>query len=99
MAKYMIPQGSVTIDGISLTLTRAEHGEFAVSIIPHTLAQTALQRKQPGDIVNIECDVLGKYVDHLLRYGRSGPENETKDSNRSGSGGLSAAFLAEHGFM
>lgn len=99
MSRYMIPQGSVTIDGISLTLTRAEHGEFAVSIIPHTLAQTALQRKQPGDTVNIECDVLGKYVDHLLRYGRQAEENETKNSEHSGSGGLNVAFLAEHGFM
>ncbi|WCF06269.1 riboflavin synthase [Paenibacillus thiaminolyticus] len=91
MAKYMIPRGSVTVDGISLTLTRAEEGVFAVSIIPHTLAETALHGKQPGDTVNIECDVLAKYVDHLLAFGSR--------SAASGSSRISSAFLAEHGFM
>lgn len=97
MAKYMMPQGSVTIDGVSLTLTHAEHGDFAVSVIPHTLAQTTLHGKQPGDTVNLECDVLGKYVDHLLCYGRQAAEGKTKDAERPR--GLSVASLAEHGFI
>ncbi|MGZ9586859.1 riboflavin synthase [Paenibacillus marinisediminis] len=96
LGKYLIPKGSITIDGISLTLTKAEDGVFGVSIIPHTLAQTALQHKQPGDTVNIECDILGKYVEHLLRYGSKQPE-ETAESTRSS--GLSMAFLADNGFI
>ncbi|UHA72920.1 riboflavin synthase [Paenibacillus sp. 481] len=86
LAKYMIPKGSITIDGISLTLVRAQQGHFAVSIIPHTLVQTALTHKQAGDIVNIECDVLGKYVDHLLRYGRSAAEAESAANSNMDNG-------------
>lgn len=91
--RYMIPQGSVTIDGISLTVIDTNDGTFAVSIIPHTLRETALQHKEQGATVNIECDVLGKYVDHLLHYrGEPGkPE--------SGSGKMSSAFLADNGFI
>ncbi|WP_019420075.1 riboflavin synthase [Paenibacillus sp. OSY-SE] len=97
MAKYMIPKGSITIDGISLTIIHTDQGEFAVSIIPHTLAETALFFKQPGDTVNIECDVLGKYVEHLLNYRISAVEDKQNSTAKSSS--LSAAFLAEHGFM
>lgn len=97
LMRYVIPQGSVTIDGISLTVVEAERDSFSVSIIPHTLKETALQHKDAGSSVNIECDVLGKYVDHLLHFkgggqsgSRSGKPNESK---------LSAAFLAENGFF
>lgn len=96
LAKYLIPKGSITIDGISLTLTKADNGVFGVSIIPHTLAQTALQHKQPGDTVNIECDILGKYVEHLLRYGNKQPEPSDEDVPASR---VSMAFLAENGFL
>ncbi|EFM09830.1 riboflavin synthase, alpha subunit [Paenibacillus curdlanolyticus YK9] len=93
LAKYVIPKGSITIDGISLTVTEAESGSFGVSIIPHTLAETALQDKQPGDTVNLEADIIGKYVDHLLHYRTSEP---TGKSSRSG---ISASFLADNGFF
>lgn len=93
-AKYVIPKGSITIDGISLTVIRAEGGTFAVSIIPHTLAQTALNDKQPGDTVNLEADIIGKYVDHLLNY-RSA-EASPAGAKRSG---VTASFLADNGFM
>ena len=69
LMRYVIPQGSVTLDGISLTVVAWPGSErFTVSIIPHTLAETALQHKAAGAVINIECDMLGKYVDHLLHY-------------------------------
>jgi riboflavin synthase len=61
------------------------------------LAQTVLQHKQPGDTINIECDLLGKYVEHLLSYGRSGGESSTSTAKSPSK--LSAAFLAENGFL
>lgn len=96
LGKYLIPKGSITIDGISLTLTKAANGVFGVSIIPHTLAETALQNKHPGDTVNIECDILGKYVEHLLHYGNKQSESE---EDAPASSKLSMAFLADNGFM
>lgn len=92
--KFIIPKGSITIDGISLTVVTAEAAAFTVSIIPHTLGETVLNHKRPGDRVNLECDVLGKYVDHLLHYGsRSGNEEA------AGSSKLSHDFLAANGFV
>lgn len=93
--RYMIPKGSVTVDGISLTVTDTTENGFTVSIIPHTLGETVLQHKKSGDTVNIECDVLGKYVDHLLHYRDRGGESGRQTGSR---GGLSAAFLADNGF-
>lgn len=91
--KYMIPHGSITIDGISLTLVQVTDQRFTVSIIPHTLAQTVLQHKKPGDEVNLEADVLGKYMEKLLSFRSHGERSESKSSK------LTAAFLAENGFM
>ena len=90
--KYIIPKGSITIDGISLTVVNTSSSSFSVSIIPHTLGETVLEHKRGGDSVNIECDVLGKYVDHLLHY-RSTESNE--DDKVSG---ISRDFLAANGF-
>ncbi|MFD7523922.1 riboflavin synthase [Paenibacillus chitinolyticus] len=92
--RYMIAGGSITIDGISLTLVDVTDSAFAVSIIPHTLSQTILQDKQPGDSVNIECDVLGKYIEKLLRAGSGGGT-----PSHAGQGGLTEKFLAENGFF
>jgi riboflavin synthase alpha subunit len=58
----LIPKGSVTVDGVSLTVAALEDGVFAVALIPHTLAVTTLGRRRPGDRVNLEMDVIGKYV-------------------------------------
>ncbi|TDF99294.1 riboflavin synthase [Paenibacillus piri] len=91
---YMIPHGSVTVDGISLTLVQVTERRFTVSIIPHTLAQTVLQHKQPGEQVNLEADVLGKYMEKLL-FSR-GASDSPADRRR---GGLTETFLAENGFM
>ena len=90
-----MPQGSVTLDGISLTvaLVDREAGTLTVSIIPHTLQETALQYKKPGETINIECDILGKYVDHLLAQ-RLGEQS----SGSPQGGGLTEAKLRELGF-
>lgn len=92
MFKYIIPKGSVTLDGISLTVVDTSSASFTVSIIPHTLAETVLAFKGAGDTVNIENDILGKYVDHLLHYGKQDSGSGTGDS------GISKQYLAEHGF-
>ena len=65
----LVPKGSVAVDGVSLTLAALEAGTFAVAVIPHTLAATTLGTKQPGDPVNLEADILGKYVQRLLALG------------------------------
>lgn len=64
--RYIIYKGSVAIDGISLTCIYADDNSFKVSIIPHTMAVTALNGKRTGDMVNIECDLIGKYVEKLM---------------------------------
>jgi riboflavin synthase len=65
IARYIVPKGSVAIDGVSLTVVEAKPDGFSVALIPHTLAITTLGRRQVGDRVNLEVDVLGKYI---VRY-------------------------------
>ncbi|WP_138753449.1 riboflavin synthase [Paenibacillus sinopodophylli] len=89
--RYVIPKGSITIDGISLTVVDTTAQSFTVSIIPHTLGETALQHKHAGDTINIECDVIGKYVDHLLHFNK--PDKVKAESK------LSTSFLMENGFL
>lgn len=93
MFQYIINQGSITLDGISLTVVESSGEFFTVSIIPHTLAQTILNDKQAGDTVNIECDLLGKYVGHLLEY-RSIHGNQLQQIKEP----ITKAFLVENGF-
>ena len=64
--RYLIHKGSIAIDGISLTVAEVEGDAFAVWLIPHTVAATNLAGKRPGDLVNLEFDLLGKYVEKLL---------------------------------
>ena len=90
--RYIIEKGSITIDGVSLTVNSCGSGAFAVSIIPHTLKVTTLGELKVGSKVNIEVDLIGKYVEKLLSP-RTGPE--TGDSGE----GLNPAFLARHGFL
>ncbi|AIQ69869.1 riboflavin synthase [Paenibacillus graminis] len=92
--KFIIPKGSITIDGISLTVVDASASTFTVSIIPHTLGETVLAHKRTGDRINLECDVLGKYVDHLLNYGSRAGNVEEENSSR-----ISRDFLAANGFV
>jgi riboflavin synthase len=66
LLKYIIPKGSVAIDGISLTVIHVTNHDFTVSIIPHTQSQTSLDAKKIGDSVNLECDLIAKHVEKLL---------------------------------
>ena len=66
LLRYMVEKGSVTVDGVSLTIVRPLDDGFTVAIIPHTAAVTTLGTKRPGDAVNIEVDVMAKYVERLL---------------------------------
>jgi len=86
--RYIIQKGSITIDGISLTVNAVDDKCFSVSIIPHTLQITTLGLLSPGSSVNIEVDIIGKYVEKLLT---NAPEvNQSK---------INMNFLAEHGFL
>ncbi len=85
--KYMIQEGSISIDGISLTIAELEQDNLTVSIIPKTMKNTILQYKKLGDIVNIESDMVGKYLYNFL-------QNKGKAKNN-----ISMQFLAEHGFI
>lgn len=68
LLRYIIEKGSIAVDGISLTVAQVDESSFAVSIIPHTAEQTILLKKNVGDTVNIECDMIGKYVEKLLGF-------------------------------
>lgn len=92
LLKYMIEKGSIAIDGISLTLAYVDDECFKVSVIPHTGEETILLKKRPGDTVNLECDLIGKYVEKLLRC-------QTEEETKPVSGGITEAFLMENGFM
>lgn len=86
--RYIIEKGSIAIDGISLTVAEVGESWFSISAIPHTVAVTTLGEKRPGDTVNLENDVIGKYVEKLLR---PQPQETAK-------GSLTLEFLAQHGF-
>ena len=87
--RLIVEKGSIAIDGISLTVAKVTDGDFQVSVIPHTRKETALTEKKAGSMINIECDVIGKYVEKLL----SAPK-ETKKESR-----ITENFLMEHGFF
>ncbi len=73
--KYVVPVGSIAVDGVSLTVAQANEGEIRVSIIPHTLENTVFKFRKIGDSVNLEFDILGKYAERLIEKGKA-PKNE-----------------------
>jgi len=83
LGRYLVEKGSVAVDGISLTVFHCRPTEFTCAIIPHTYQVTTLHRKQPGDRVNIESDMQGKYIEQFVREAvagfLSGPLQELKD--------------------
>jgi len=85
--RYIVPKGSVAIDGISLTVNSVNESGFSVNIIPHTAAMTTLHLAKPGDQVNIETDIIGRYVERLLQGGAA-----------PAAGGLTMGALIENGF-
>ncbi len=89
--KNIIMRGSIAVDGTSLTVFGISEESFTVSLIPHTLSETILGLKGAGDIVNLECDMIGKYVGHFISGLGSNPSQ--KDGSR-----ITEDFLKEHGF-
>lgn len=96
LSPCVAPKGSISIDGISLTVIGAGADFFDVGIIPHTLAETTLKNIGPGTTVNIEVDVLARYVQRTVQALIGGGEPIPK---ASGSGGLTESFLRDQGFM
>lgn len=87
--KYVVEKGSIAIDGISLTVAYVDDICFKVSIIPHTSQQTTLLKKGVGNTVNLECDVIAKYVERLMNFKA---EKKTEDN-------ITEEMLIEYGFM
>jgi riboflavin synthase len=89
LLKYIIEKGSIAIDGVSLTVASVDNETFRVSIIPHTKDVTTLLRKQPGQEVNLECDMIGKYIEKLMNFGSRPASKSSIDMD----------FLARNGFL
>lgn len=85
-SRYLVEKGSVSIDGISLTVNTVAADGFTVNVIPHTAMKTTLQEKRPGDEVNIETDIIGKYLERLLSMKEKGE-------------GVTLDLLAKNGFL
>ena len=89
--RLIVEKGSICIDGISLTVASVDQTGFKVSVIPHTGAETTLLGKKPGDPVNLENDIVGKYVERLLQpYAGSRDQEKTSTITRD--------FLLKYGF-
>lgn len=89
LLRYVVEKGSIAVDGVSLTVAQVDQTCFSISAIPHTVASTVLRERGPGDLVNLECDIIGKYVEKLLQ----------PVSSRAPVGGLTRDFLARNGIL
>lgn len=87
LLKYIVEKGSIAIDGISLTVAVVSDSYFKVSIIPHTAAETTLIDKKPGDSVNLENDIVGKYVEKLMSFGGGSESGGIMNMSGSMTGG------------
>lgn len=94
LLRYMIEKGSVAVDGISLTINSVGKAEFSVSVIPHTAQMTTLISKSAGDAVNIETDMIGKYVERFMTAGQ--PKGHDRADGRPG---IDMQFLSRSGFL
>lgn len=88
LAKYIAHKGSITVDGTSLTVNKVEGAEFELNIVPHTLQWTIMDSYKPGTRVNLEVDVLARYLERLLLGDKAAEAGE----------GITLEFLAKHGF-
>lgn len=86
--RYIVEKGSITMDGISLTVARVDSKSFAISAIPHTVEQTILRERREGELVNLETDIIGKYVEKLLQPAPEQPQKQT----------ITKDFLSRYGF-
>ena len=92
---YLVAKGSVALDGISLTVNRCRGKVFELNIIPHTFEKTTLNQKKVGDELNIETDLIGKYVARLLAARSESPESGAKPNEKD----INIEFLGKHGFL
>jgi riboflavin synthase len=90
IARYIVPKGSIAINGISLTVAtyQPEHSQFTVAVIPLTYSETNLSCLSPGSYVNLEGDILGKYVEKFISPGKTSHQED-----------ITPAFLIEHGYL
>ena len=88
--RYVVEKGSVAVDGISLTVAAVTETDFSVSLIPHTARMTILGEKKAGDPVNLETDIVGKYVEKLMKPADTG--------GQKGQSGITREFLEKYGF-
>ena len=91
LGRYIIEKGSVAVNGVSLTVNRCDEKSFDVNIVPHTARWTTIGTWRVGDEVNIEVDIIGKYVERFVRTMQEGDSPST--------GGVDRGFLAKHGFF
>ncbi len=89
LAKYIAEKGSITVDGVSLTVNAVQGVEFELNIVPHTLQETTLGQLKSGSVVNLEVDILARYLERLM-LGERAPQS---------SSGVTREFLAQHGFI
>lgn len=94
LAKYIAEKGSICVDGISLTVNRVNGAEFELNIVPHTMQETTMAEFVPGRKVNLEVDLIARYLERLLL----GDKAAEKDSNID-SKGITESFLKENGFL
>jgi len=101
IARYVLPKGSIAVNGVSLTIAECDRAGswFKVAVIPHTYAETNLRYLTPGSWVNLEGDILGKYVEKFLRSRFSGEDASEGDRPEAPWADLTPEFLAEHGYL
>ena len=95
LSRYMIPKGSVAVDGISLTINKVQKDGFEVSVIPHTGGMTTIGFKKPGAMVNVETDMIGKYVERFI----SQKPNQNKENKSADNSVINMEFLQKSGFI
>lgn len=89
LAKYIAVKGSITVDGTSLTVNKINGNQFELNIVPHTLQETIMDSYQPGSFVNLEVDIIARYLERLLLGDKAAEKEE----------GISQSLLAKHGFL
>ncbi len=93
LAKYIAAKGSITIDGVSLTVNRVDGAHFEINIVPHTIQETIIGHYKSGTKINLEVDVIARYLERLLNQGGMG---ENVDMTQSSN--ITESFLAENGY-